>query len=305
RRGVPVVVVNGRLTERSMRRLQRLGRFARTMFADLTWVGAQDSTIAGRFRALGVPEERVEITSSMKWDTAAVADRIDGAEELAQALGIPRDRPLWVCGSTGPGEEALILGAFHQVLQDWPTLAQSVQGESGEGGGFGPPALAVVPRKPERFDEVADLIGRLGFSVVRRSECDGEAAGARIPESAVFLGDTMGELRKFYSLADVVFVGRSLVPMGGSDPMEVAALGKPIIVGPHMENFRLPVDALAGADAIRVVASADALPATVEGILTDPALASGLGARAKDVVARHQGATGRTTDAIVQVLATY
>ena len=116
------------------------------------------------------------------------------------------------------------------------------------------------------------------------------------------LGDTMGELRKFYSLADVVFVGRSLVAMGGSDPMEVAALEKPMIVGPYMDNFRLPVEALREADAIRVVDSAKSLASQVTAILEDPSLAAGLGSRARDVVIRNQGATERTADGIVRLL---
>ena len=173
-------------------------------------------------------------------------------------MGIAADRPLWVCGSTGPGEEKIILSAYRQLLQELGGLAQGVHSGPEVSVGIGLPALAVVPRKPERFDEVARLIERAGFSCVRRSDNpDGSDPG--VQPSAVMLGDTMGELRKFYSLATVVFVGRSLVPMGGSDPMEAAALGKPVLVGPHTANFRIPVEALARRDAIRIVASPDQL----------------------------------------------
>ena len=112
----------------------------------------------------------------------------------------------------------------------------------------------------------------------------------------------MGELRKFYSLADVVLVGRSLVPMGGSDPIEVAALGKPIIVGAHTSNFRLPVEALAAKDAIRQLADGSELAAAVASLLADPGMGRELGARAREVVLSHQGATKRTIDEIIRVL---
>ena len=301
-RGIPVAVVNGRLTTQSARRFRRLGGLLRPMFRKLTWVGAQDEAIAARFRALGVPDDRVDVTSSLKWDSAVIADQIDGDRLLAQAMGMTLERPLWVCGSTGPGEETIILDAYRQLLHGWPTLAHGVQGDLGKGGGIGSPMLAIVPRKPERFDEVARVIEHAGFACVRRSShADGRDA-PETPESAVFLGDTMGELRKFYSLADVSFVGRSLVPMGGSDPMEVAALGKPIVVGPHTENFQLPVTALATADAIRIVESPHDLASVIGTILGGTSLGSALGARAREVVIRNQGATQRTADRVVSLL---
>ena len=165
-----------------------------------------------------------------------------------------------------------------------------------------PAILAIVPRKPERFDEVARLIERAGFRCIRRSDHkDGAGIEAKC-ESAVVLGDTVGELCKFYSLAHVVFTGRSLVPMGGSDPMEAAALGKPIVVGPHTDNFQLPVSVLLKADASRVLESPDALLSVVGTILQDHALADGLGSRARRVVIQNQGATKRTADRLVHLL---
>ncbi|MGB2986041.1 MAG: glycosyltransferase N-terminal domain-containing protein, partial [Phycisphaerae bacterium] len=302
RRGIPVVVINGRLTAHSAKRFRWLGRAARSMFRDLAWVGAQDETIASRFRTLGVKQDRIEITSSLKWDSAAVTDQIEGAEALGCALGIDRSRPLWVCGSTGPGEEAVILDAYRRILGDWPVLARDVQAKSTQRGDVAGPTLAIVPRKPERFDEVARVIQRAGFRCVRRSDHDDANPIGSCPEPVVLLGDTMGELRKFYSLADVVFVGRTLVPLGGSDPMEVAALGKPIVAGPYTDNFQLPVGALRAADAIRIVESAGALPSVVGAILQDRALAEQLGSRARQVVINNQGATNRTADAVIRVI---
>jgi 3-deoxy-D-manno-octulosonic-acid transferase len=159
--------------------------------------------------------------------------------------------------------------------------------------------LAIIPRKPERFDEVANLIRSRGYNCIRRSERpDGTAPDTQRPgteeRGMVILGDTMGELRKFYALAGAVFVGRSLVPMGGSDPMEVAALSKPIIVGPHTDNFAAPVAAFVAADAIGTVNNAAELATAVSGLIADPPDAQAQGMRARQVVIDHQGATNRT-----------
>lgn len=301
RRGIPVAVINGRLTERSARRLKMLGAAVQKMFGSLAWVGAQDETIASRFCELGVPRDRIEVTSSLKWDSASVSECVEGATALAQAMSIDAQRPLWVCGSTGPGEEAIILEAYRKLLDHYAALAQSVQDGRSEDIARRKPQLAIIPRKPERFEEVARLIKRTGFACVRRSGRGDSAEDDVTAASGVYLGDTMGELRKFYSLADVVFVGRTLVPMGGSDPMEVAALGKPMVVGPHTNNFQSPVDALRRHDAIRVIESAEALPGAVEGLLADVAGAASLGARARQVLLEHQGATDKTVEALIRL----
>ncbi len=325
-RSIPVVVVNGRLTERSARRFAKLGPLIRPMFRSLAWVGAQDEPIAERFAALGVPRDRIKVTSSLKWDSALIADEVPGSADLAQALGLPPDRPVWVCGSTGPGEEETVLDAYRQLRDAWPDRACRLKaprsdggpalpptpsrGEGGEDEEALPPApspgegereapvLVIVPRKPERFDEVGRVIERAGFGCVRRSSHSDGTDHTPLGPSDVVLGDTMGELRKFYSLADVVFVGRSLAAMGGSDPMEVAALAKPVVVGPHMENFRDAVDALISRDAVVTVNDPEQLAETVGGLLADPARATMIGAAAREVVKANQGATVRTVDAL-------
>ncbi|HRX85441.1 MAG TPA: 3-deoxy-D-manno-octulosonic acid transferase [Phycisphaerae bacterium] len=284
--GIPVCVVNGRLTERSCRRFGWIAPVARRMFGALAWVGAQDEATADRFVSVGVPRDRVTVTGSVKWDTAAIAERIAGQEALAGALGLSQDAPLWVCGSTGPGEETLLLETFARIVATHPGLQ-----------------LVLVPRKPERFDEVADLIRKGGYACIRRSQHPDGASPAKASAGTprVVLGDTMGELRKFYALADVVFVGRSLVPMGGSDPMEVAALGKPIVTGPHMENFRQPVAALSAADAL-VQTQASGLADVIERWLTDPSAARSAGEAGRATVRANQGATERTLARLVAML---
>ena len=298
-RGIPVAVVNGRLTARSARRLGRLGPVSRSMFGSLAWVGAQDEAIAGRFLSLGTPNDRVTVTSSLKWDTADVADGVEGAQELAADLGLTGEELVWVCGSTGPGEEEQILGAYRALLDAWMGLAHNVPDSLGGSAAPSRPLLALVPRKPERFDEVERLITGAGFRCLRRSACPAGGSADPKPARGVILGDTMGELRKFYALAAVVFVGRSLVPMGGSDPMEVAALGKPIIVGPHTDNFALPVAALLAADALCQVPNAERLLGAVKEFLTDREEAVRWGARAQSAVLEQQGATERTVSRLV------
>ncbi len=328
-RGIPVAVVNGRLTANSAGRLARLGRATRTMFSKLAWVGAQDDAIASRFIELGVPRDGIEVTSSLKWDSALVTDRVEGTDALAKALGISGKRPVWVCGSTGPGEEAMILDAYRRLCETphnqnvEKSKSQNVEKSKSRKvkNSEGPVttssahsdfdvstfrrfdvSLVLVPRKPERFDEVARLIERSGFVCVRRSAHPDHTSTAVLPDNSVILGDTMGELRKFYSLADVVFVGRTLVSLGGSDPMEVAALGKPIVVGPHTDNFKLAVEALASADAIRMVQHSDSLSEAISTILSDASLAEGLGAKARQVVMENQGATQRTAKRLLELL---
>jgi 3-deoxy-D-manno-octulosonic-acid transferase len=311
-RGIPVVVISGRLTEqKSMRRFRWVMPVARRMFGSLTWVGALAEEHADRFRRLGVPAGRVTVTGSMKWDTAQVADSLPGSDELARAMGVDHDQPVWVCGSTGDGEEEIILKAYAQLRQRRPELQ-----------------LMIVPRKPERFDEVAELIQRSGFECLRRSGCpDGsqmseyhrhkaggslDKAGGSLDEAGgppVRLGDTMGELRKFYVLADVVFVGRTLADMGGSDMMEVAGLGRPIVVGPHTENFAEAVERLDAGGAIRILSgdltdpdAADKLAVAVCDLLDDPVAAREMGRRGQEIVKRNRGATERTVNQLMEIM---
>jgi 3-deoxy-D-manno-octulosonic-acid transferase len=286
RRGIPVMVLNGRVTEdRSMRRFRApvIRWFANYMFSRLAWVGAQDETYGGRFRELGVPPDRVEVTGSMKWDAANVSEPINGAEMMATAMGIDRRRPIWVCGSTGEGEEPLLLDAYKAIKEKVDDLQ-----------------LAIVPRKPERFDEVAAMIERAGYLCGRRSRSDRPQVAQTGDNVTAFLGDTMGELRKFYQLANVVFVGRTLNGWGGSDPMEPAALAKPIVMGPANGNFADAVQRFQAANAIRVVQQADALPEAIVDLLGPNG--ADMAQRAKHTVLENQGATRRTAERILSFL---
>lgn len=285
-RKIPVVVLNGRISDRSFSRYRRIKPATRTFFGKIDRVLAQTPQYAERFRELGCPAERVLVTSSLKYDTAQVADRADGADALAEQLNLGNAK-LWVAGGTGVDEEKILLDVYKSLLQDAK---------------YKDLRLAIVPRKPERFDEVAQLIEQTGFSIVRFSRLKGTAS--RVPDgsSAVILGDTMGDLRKFYSLAEIIFVGRTLVPMGGSDMMEAAALGKCTLFGPHTFNFRQTVEVLlAGRGAIEVKDSGDLL-ATMQKCLSDPAYAKSVAKAGQEIIRQNQGATARTMEVLHTLL---
>lgn len=287
-RGIPVLLVNGRLTKSSYRNYRWAKPLAASMFRRLALVCAQDQAYADRFIALGAPPDRVRVTGTMKFDTAQVADRIDGAEDLAAAVGLrPGAERIWVCGSTGPGEEDIVLDAYRAILPKHPALR-----------------LVIVPRHPERFDEVAQLFKRAGFPLVRRSVNQHSALSTE--HCPIVLGDTMGELRKFYSLADVVLVGRTLVDLGprqhGSDMIEPAALAKPVIVGPFTGNFAEVMNAFRALGGMVEVRDPADLAGAVERLLTDRDAAHEMARRAQDVVRREQGATQRHVDEILKHL---
>lgn len=288
RRDIPVIIANGRATdEKSARRFRWpiLRSIARRMFSQLSWIGAQDEQYAQRFRALGAPPERIEITGSLKYDAADVSDRIDGQDALRDAMGMDPDAPLWVCGSTGPDEESLILDAYRGLLAEFPRLQ-----------------LALIPRHPERFEEVARLIVERGFACLRRSTgAPLVPAGIDVPRP-VFLGDTMGELRKFYALATVVFVGRTLTPLGGSDLMEVAGLARALIAGPHTENFAEAAGLLRDAGGMMVVQNGPELAAAVADLLRDPDARARMGQAARETILQRRGATERTVQRILRFL---
>ncbi|MBN1124440.1 MAG: 3-deoxy-D-manno-octulosonic acid transferase [Sedimentisphaerales bacterium] len=285
-REIPIAIVNGRLSDRSYPRYRLIRFLTRRMFRHVSLVLAQTEEYARRFRYLGCPAQRVRVTSSLKYDTAQITDRIDGTDELARQLQIDQHR-LWVAGGTGPGEESIVLDA-HKRLRSVPGMEDL--------------HLVIVPRKPERFDEVAGLIEKAGFSPLRYSRIKtSEQAVDGLPE--VILGDTMGDLRKFYCLATgPVFVGRSLIPMGGSDMMEPAALGKCTIFGPYTFNFKQTVEALLAENGAIKVHNEEELFQTLSQCLTQKEFAEQVAAHGREVIQKNQGATERTVQAIVDLL---
>jgi 3-deoxy-D-manno-octulosonic-acid transferase len=262
-RAIPVGIISGRLSERSLRGYQRIRGYFGGVLRDLDFIAVQDEDYAARFAALGVPRERVQVVGSMKWDAAAIAEGpVPGALELAATLGLDPARATIVAGSTGPGEEALLHGACPPGVQ-----------------------LVCAPRRPERFDEAArDLPGCVRLSRLR--------TGDQAPRGTLrFLIDTIGDLRKAYSLAHVVVVGRSFMgDLFGSDPIEPAALGKPVVIGPHTSDFAQVVRTLeAGGGLLR--SSTSRLAADLLSLVEAPTRRADLSRSAVSVVRAQQGAS--------------
>jgi 3-deoxy-D-manno-octulosonic-acid transferase len=282
---IPVVVVNGRISDRSFPKYNLVKPFVKPVFEKVSLFLAQSEEYARRFISLGGRKESAVITGSLKYDTAPMSEKVEGTDLLASQLSITGKR-LFVAGGTGPKEEKIILDIFKKLeKQD----------------NYSDLRLVIVPRKPERFDEVAKLIKKSGFELVRYSKIkSGEKETAN--QDAVILGDTMGDLRKFYSLAAVVFVGRSLVPMGGSDMMESAAMGKCTIFGPHTFNFKQTVQALLQAQGAFEVGDEKELRQIIQKCLDEPQFAQKIAQNGQKVIKENQGATQKTIAAIIRLL---
>jgi len=283
---IPVVIVNGRISDKGFCRYKKIKPLAKKMFQKVSLVLAQTDEYARRFKEIGVPKQKVIVTGSLKYDTAQITDKVEGSAALAAKLKIKKQR-LWVAGATGNDEEKILI----DVLQN---LKQQER--------FKNLRLAIIPRKPERFDEVAQLIEQTGFSLIRYSELkEGKAVSAEDKQS-IILGDTMGDLRKFYSLATVIFVGRSLVPMGGSDMAEAAALGKATIFGPHAFNFQQTVDALLAGEGAIMVKDKEDLLEQMQKCLTEPNFRRKIAKNGREVIKNNQGATEKTILQIAKFL---
>jgi 3-deoxy-D-manno-octulosonic-acid transferase len=284
-RHIPIVVVNGRISDGSFPKYLKFRRMTGWMFKKVSLVLAQTQEYANRFIALGCDLSCVMVSGSLKYDTAQTEAAVPGADRIAQQIHLESDR-LWVLGGTGPGEEQIGLDVFKQLKSET---------------GLGDIRLVIVPRKPERFDEVAGLIEKAGLSYVRFSrlkESNSHVEG----KPAVILCDTMGDLRKFYALATVVFVGRTLVPMGGSDMMESAALGKCTTFGPHTFNFKQTVDALLEGNGAIVVADRQELLDITKKCLNNPDFAVAIATAGQKIIRQNQGATQKSLDAILKIL---
>lgn len=283
---IPVVVVNGRISDKGFSRHRKIKPIAKKVFRKVSLVLAQTEEYAERFKEIGCEEEKVVVTGSLKYDTAQTSNKVDGTDELADQLNIKGKR-LWVAGGTGNDEERILIDVYQSLRQ---------------GDKFRDLRFAVVPRKPERFEEVAQLIKQAGLPLVRYSQIKGGTPLPQQDDRAVILGDTMGDLRKFYSLATIIFVGRSLVPMGGSDMMEAAALGKCTLFGPYAFNFKQTVGALLQGQGAIQVKDKETLLQTMQKCLTDSDFAEKVAQNGRDVIKHNQGATKKTIDQIAELL---
>jgi len=266
--GVRVVLVNARLSERSAAGYRRLGGLTRNMLDGIDLIACQDSVSAERFRALGARAERVICPGNMKFDALLPGDLSVRMDRARERLGAD-DGPLLIAASTHAGEEELLLTAFMPMLRRHPDWR-----------------LLIVPRHAHRFGAVWRLLERSPLAAARLS--GGEvAAGSRL-----LLGDVMGELIALYGLADVAFLGGSLVPHGGHNPIEPAWHGLPLFSGPHLDNFADVAERFAAAGALEVVADAQELARAMESVLDDEELWQRRGDAARNVVETNRGALG-------------
>ncbi len=282
-RGIPVAVVNARISDRSWPRYQMLRRLWKPILRRIRCVLAQSETDAERLRAIGCGSERVSVAGNLKFDVRA-GEEADATRLLkAQAKGLR----LIVAGSTLDGEETALLDAWPQLLEADPQLV-----------------LVLAPRHPERFAAVAAILRECPFNWIQRSDWPSDRSDAPrlLHAGEIVLLDTIGELASVYSLAAVAFVGGSLIPAGGHNPLEPAQFGVPIIMGPHYANFRAITDDLRAHDAVRI-AEKENLAKVLVDLLSERAAAEAMGARALEVFASQAGATDRTLRALQAVLA--
>jgi 3-deoxy-D-manno-octulosonic-acid transferase len=320
RQGVPVILVNGRISPRSFVRYQRVGSFVRRVLQDFSLMVMQSEADADRARKLGAHPDQLRVCGNLKYELPEVAEMpngiqdahrksIDRCEEIDRQFALSSSHHLIVAGSTAPEEESMVLAAL-KLVRSRPGLEDT--------------RLIIAPRHPERFDEVAGLLSRSGFTFSRRSqvvksatEVRGAGAGSFIENQSsqggrasapeVILLDSIGELAGIYRFATVVFVGGSLVPRGGHNIIEPAAFAKPIVIGPFTENFRQIVSDFERADAVvQLTGTGPALviglDRTLSGLLSDRERARAIGERARNILLANRGATDCTVAALEEFI---
>ncbi|CAO1658480.1 3-deoxy-D-manno-octulosonic acid transferase [Halomonas sp. NYA30] len=275
--GVPVAVVNGRLSPRAFKRYQRLRPLMASTLAEISWLAVKSPADAERFNALGCSAGITHTVGSLKFEMASQDRVLEEGEHLLQQWG---ERPVWVAGSTREGEEALLLNAHRQLLKSCPNAL-----------------LVLVPRHPQRFDDVAKLCLTEGWTLSRRSQQQLVTA-----QTQVYLGDTLGELAMLYAAGSVAFVGGSLVPLGGHNVLEPAALGRPVLSGPSIENFADVAEPLQAAGALTLVDSPDTLADALAGYFANPEHAQQAGRAGCAAIETQKGALARTLSGLEALL---
>lgn len=284
RLGIPLIIVNGRVSDNSFNNYRRWRAFFAPLLERVSHFCMQTRVDKERVTDIGAPEERVNWVGNLKYDyTLSTPPDKEALRNVLGKLLAPESEPILLCGSTKPGEEELLIPVFCKLREEFPDLK-----------------LLLAPRHPHRGTEVEALLKSAGLVCGLRSQLDLAASPAR-PFDALVL-DSVGELAHLYSLADVVFVGGSLVPTGGQNIIEPAAFGKPILFGPHMSNFREIAKSFTEAYAALQVASADELYLRLKDLLSDRHAREWLGRNARKVIRTNQGAIDRTIEILHQYL---
>lgn len=284
-RGIPVVLINGRISERSYSGYRRIRAFVEPVLRSMTLLLVQTDADRRRLENLGAEPDNLRVVGTAKYDIIGgdAAGEEDARRALA-AIGCDRGDPVIVGGSTWPGEERILMDVYRDLKPAYPGLR-----------------LVLVPRHAERGPEVSAEIDATGLSYCRRSTMQAEESGSG-GAADVLLVDTTGELRNFYACASVIFVGKSMTSRGGQNPIEPALLAKPVVVGPHMENFPEVMEDFLKADAMLQVRDASGLVETLRRLLDDPALRDTYGKRAHDLVIAKQGAAQTSVKLILEVM---
>ncbi|EGN6317640.1 3-deoxy-D-manno-octulosonic acid transferase, partial [Salmonella enterica] len=277
KRHIPLVIANARLSARSAAGYAKLGKFVRTLLRRITLIAAQNEEDGERFVALGAKNNQVTVTGSLKFDISVTP------QLAAKAVTLRRQwaphRPVWIATSTHDGEESIVIAAHQALLHQFPNLL-----------------LILVPRHPERFPDAINLVRQAGLSYITRSS--GEVPSA---STQVVVGDTMGELMLLYGIADLAFVGGSLVERGGHNPLEAAAHAIPVLMGPHTFNFKDICARLDQASGLITITDAATLAKEVSSLLTDADYRNFYGRHAVEVLYQNQGALQR----LLQLLEPY
>ena len=279
RNGIPVALVNARLSDRSERRFKRVAALVQPVFEQLDRALVQDERDVDRIAMLGVRRTCIECVGSVKFDPQGIPAPVDQIRQFRELLdqsldGRLEDRRILLAGSTHDGEEALIGGVYRELRERLPDLF-----------------YIAVPRHFERAATVISQLESEGLHPFLRSDLDGTEVGADIDCLVV---NTTGELNAWYYLADVVVIGKSFLSTGGQNPVEAVLAGKPVLFGPHMENFRALVERLNAAGGTRQLADVEALGKAVSDLMDRPQLADQMVAKARATLAEHEGATTRT-----------
>ncbi|MFW0756558.1 lipid IV(A) 3-deoxy-D-manno-octulosonic acid transferase [Pseudomonas sp. H11T01] len=279
KRGIPVALANARLSQRSAKGYGRFAKLTQPMLAEMSFFAVQTEAEAQRFLGLGARPETVEVTGSIKFDLSIDPQLLARAAEL-RGQWQAAERPVWIAASTHEGEDEVVLAAHRQLLANHPDAL-----------------LILVPRHPERFNAVFELCQQRGFATVRRSKAELVTAN-----TSVLLGDTMGELLFLYALADIAFVGGSLVANGGHNLLEPAALAKPVLSGPHLFNFLEIAALLREAGALQEVDDAQGLAVAVQRLFELPHDAQKMAEAGLKVMRANQGALKRLLDGLGRLI---
>ena len=279
KRNIPILVINGRISDTSFPRYRAVKLLIRPILNKISFFCVQTANDRDRLISLGVLKDKIEITGNMKFDLEPAPLKFD-----VSYIRLSDKEQLLVCGSTHPGEEEIILRAYKKLIGEFPHLR-----------------LLIAPRHPEITKDIEKFISDYGFYPLRISQIN-ETTKQRNNETTVFILDTIGQLPSFYSIADIVFVGGSLIKKGGHNILEPALLEKPILFGPYMFNFRGIAELFINNRAAILVHNWQELQAGIQDLLREPSKITALGARARELVLENRGATQRNFRGIEKIV---